>query len=215
MKTVEKLGKVCIIIRTCWHVVLAVVAPLPVWAADVPKEVEAQVQARLGDGKLEPPIVDTGKVMAGTYVYFVSHDVPLGDSAETTLDAHMLFADHNGKWHDVWFDRYDEDGGVPEIASVFFANISQGKQRETALAILVRTPQQHYDYSGAFYDGYVYNVTGAPYAGAVFVGLQRDASKPFGGQCDCGFRDGRTERAPYATAASMRRAIEQRAGVHP
>lgn len=181
------------------------------WAADVPQQVQDQVASRVGDGQLAPPIVNTSRVMAGSWVYFVSRKVPYGQQSGDAIDAYLLFADNSGKWHDVWFDRYDEDGGTPEIASVFFANLGGKKKPDMALSVLVRTPQEHLDYSGAFYDGYVYRLTGTVFNGAVFVGLQQDISKPFIGQCDCEFGDDRkTQKAPYTTAASMRRAIEQR-----
>ena len=181
-------------------------------------DVAAQVQAQLKPGQqLEPPIIDSSEAMTGSHVYFASSTITHQDSKggnydETFIDAYLLFADQAGHWHSVWFDRYNEDGGVPQIASVFFAHADHDPHSKE-LIVLVQTPQRHYDYSGDFYDGYVYKITGTPYAGAVFVALQTDASAPFQGQCDCASRDGgkdgngRDSNAPYKTAAQIRKAL--------
>ncbi|WP_423378761.1 hypothetical protein [Burkholderia sp. LMG 32019] len=127
------------------------------------------------------------------------------------LDAHLLFADASHRWHDVLFDRYLEGGGFQKIAAVFFANVDHDP-KDKELVVLVQTPQRHYDYSGDFYDGYVYKLTGSASTGAVFVGLQSDASAPFIGQCECGFRDGHVEHARYVDAASIRKALAAKYG---
>ena len=201
----------------CGLTVALTLAPVMGVRAQTP-DVAAQVQARLKPGQqLEPPIIDSSEVMAGTHVYFASSTITHRDSKggtydETFIDAYLLFADKEGHWHDVWFDRYPEDGGVPQVASVFFAHADHDPHGKE-LIVLMQTPQRHYDYSGDFYDAYVYKITGAPYAGAVFVALQADASAPFQGQCDCSSRDGgksgngKDSVAPYKTAGQIRKAL--------
>jgi hypothetical protein len=180
-------------------------------AAEIPTEIQSQVQSRTdSQHKLLPPIINADAAMRGTYVYFLENtaDEPgyTNENRPYLLDAHLLFADAAHHWHDVLFDRYLEDGGIPQIASVFFANADHDP-KDKELIVLVQTPQQHYDYDGDFYDGYVYKLTGSASTGAVFVGLQGDTSAQFGTQCECAFRDGRVEHARYSNAASIRKAL--------
>lgn len=182
-------------------------------AADVPATVVQQVESRLDtQHELQPPIIDASTVMPGAWVYFTDNLTRrpglADDNRPYTLDAHLIYEDADHVWHDQLFDRYQQDGGIPQIASVFFAHADQ-TPRSKSLVVLVQTPQQHYDFGGAFYDGYVYKLTGSAPQGAVFVGLQSDASAPFIGQCQCGFRDGRTQHARYPDAEAIRKALAQ------
>nr|WP_230946892.1 hypothetical protein [Burkholderia stagnalis] len=184
------------------------------YAADVPVAIQVAIKARADDAhKLQPPIIDAGPAMQGVYIYFVENtsDVPgyAKDSRPYMLDAHLLFADGNHAWHDVLFDRYVKDDGVPEVSTVFFVNADHD-QKSKEIVVLVRTPLNHYDYGGEYFDGYVYKLTGDPQAGVVFVGLQSDASAPFLDQCECGFRDGRTTHARYKDADSIRKALKRK-----
>ncbi|MBB3255335.1 hypothetical protein F4827_000457 [Paraburkholderia bannensis] len=184
---------------------------LPAQAADVPASVVQQVESRLDNQhELQPPIIDASPVMPGAWVYFTDNTAKRPGLTEGnrpyTLDAHLIYEDADHVWHDQLFDRYQEDGGIPKIASVFFAHADQ-TPRSKSLVVLVQTPQQHYDFGGNFYDGYVYKLTGSTPQGAVFVGLQSDASAPFIGQCQCGFRDGHTEHARYPNADAIRKAL--------
>ncbi|KEZ07309.1 hypothetical protein GQ57_01580 [Burkholderia sp. MSh2] len=186
------------------------------YAAEIPEEVQLLVKSKTdAQHTLMPPIINADPAMPGTYVYFLENtgNEPgySKDNRPYMIDAHLLFADAAHHWHDVPFDRYLEDGGIPQIASVFFANADHDP-KDKELVVLVQTPQRHYDYGGDFYDGYIYKLTGSASTGAVFVGLQSDASEPFIGQCECGFRDGRVEHARYADAASIRKALAAKYG---
>ncbi|MCX5540894.1 hypothetical protein M3A49_15540 [Paraburkholderia sp. CNPSo 3076] len=188
-------------------------------AIDVPAAVQAAVLARTdGSHKLQPPIIDAGPAMQGVYIYFVvnTSDEPgyTKDNRPYMLDAHLLFADGNHLWHDELFDRYVKDDGIPEIASVFFANADHDRKSKE-IVILVRAPLNHYDYGGEYYDGYIYKLRGSAQKGAVFTGLQSDASAPFEDQCECGFRDGHSTHAQYKDAESIRKALAKRYPVAP
>jgi hypothetical protein len=183
-------------------------------AADIPDEVSAQVKSRTDpQHNLTPPVIDAGAAMPGSYVYFVENtgDEPgyTKDNRPYMLDAHLLFADAAHHWHDLLFDRYQDDGGIPQVASVFFANADHNP-RYKDLVVLVQTHQQHYDIDGDLYDGYVYKLRGNTASGAVFAGLQSDTSAPFMGQCECSFRDGHVTHARYADATSIRKALAAR-----
>lgn len=183
-------------------------------AADVPAVVQAAVSARTdASHQLQQPIIDAGSAMQGVYIYFVINQSEqpgyTKDNRPYILDAHLLFADENHLWHDELFDRYVKDDGVPEISTVIFANADHDP-RDKEVVILVRTPLNHYDYGGEYYDGYIYKLTGNAQKGAVFAGLQSDASAPFLDQCECGFRDGRSTHAQYKDAESIRKALAKK-----
>ncbi|MCA8036886.1 hypothetical protein LGM46_28350 [Burkholderia arboris] len=185
-----------------------------VYAADVPATIQAEIKARIGEvHKLQPPIIDAAPAMQGVYIYFVANTSSFPDYAKGdgpyVLDAHLIFYDKSHIWRDVLFDRYVKDDGVPEIYTVFFANADRDRKSKEVV-VLVRTPLNHYDYGGEYYDGYVYKLTGDPQAGAVFAGLQSDASAPFLNQCECGFRDGRSTHARYKDAESIRKVLEKK-----
>ncbi|WP_321932701.1 hypothetical protein [Burkholderia cenocepacia] len=183
-------------------------------AAGVPVAIQDAIKARTNESrKLQSPIIDAGSVMQGVYIYFLinTSDVPgyTKDDRPYMLDAHLLFADESHIWHDVLFDRYVKDDGVPEVSAVFFVNADHDRNSKE-MVVLVRTPLNHYDYGGEYYDGYVYKMTGDPRTGTVFVGLQSDASAPFLDQCECDFRDGRSTHARYKDSESIRKALEKK-----
>lgn len=192
---------------------------LRAYAADVPIAIQVAIKARTDNfHKLQPPIIDAGPAMQGVYIYFIENtsDVPgyAKDSRPYMLDAHLLFSDGNHAWHDVLFDRYVKDDGIPEVSTVFFVNADHD-QRSREVVVLVRTPLNHYDYGGEYFDGYIYKLTGDPLVGVVFAGLQSDVSAPFLDQCECGFRDGRTTHARYKDADSIRKALSKKYPIAP
>ncbi|MGS0890931.1 hypothetical protein ACVBGC_00010 [Burkholderia stagnalis] len=183
-------------------------------AVGVPIVVRDEINNRTDEShKLQLPIIDADPAMKGVYIYFLMNtsDVPgyVKGNRPYMLDAHLLFSDENHIWHDVLFDRYVKDDGIPEISTVFFVNADHDVKNKEVF-VLVRTSLNHYDYGGEYYDGYIYKLTGDPRAGVVFAGLQSDASALFLDQCECGFRDGRSTHARYKDAESIRKAIEKK-----
>jgi hypothetical protein len=92
-------------------------------------------------------------------------------------------------------DTIHPDGGNPEIIAVFFANADKDKERE--LFILCKYEQRHYDYGGAFYGTLIYD-----YKIGNFEFLEK-LSDTFWG-CECGWRNGKTEKAKYKTAKDVK-----------
>ncbi|RQZ05106.1 hypothetical protein DIE15_36135 [Burkholderia sp. Bp9031] len=182
--------------------------------AAIPSAVQDAVKARADENhKLQSPLVDAGPVMQGVYIYFVANTSKVPgyskDNRPYILDAHMLFADESRVWHDVLFDRYLKDDGAPEISDVFFVNFGRDRE-DKRVVILVRTPLNHYDYGGEYYDGYIYKLIGDPRTGVVFAALQSDASAPFLDQCECDLADGRSIHARYKDAESIRKVLEKK-----
>jgi len=92
-------------------------------------------------------------------------------------------------------DTIPPDGGDPEILAVFFANADKDKDRE--LVVLCKYEQRHYDYGGAFYETFIYD-----YSKDKFKYIKSLSEKFWG--CECGWRNGKTEKAKYKTAKEVR-----------
>lgn len=107
-------------------------------AADVPVVIVDAINARADEGhKLQSPIIDASPAMTGVYIYFMinTSDVPgyVKGGKPYMLDAHLIFYDENHVLHDVLFDRYVKDDGVPEISSVFFVNAGRDQKIRRSL----------------------------------------------------------------------------------
>ncbi|MDR5777676.1 MULTISPECIES: hypothetical protein [unclassified Caballeronia] len=188
-------------------------------AIGIPAAVQTAVDTHMdANHKLQSPIIDAGPAMEGVYIYFVTNtsDEPgyTKNNRPYILDAFLLFSDANHLWHHLLFDRYIKDDGVPEISTVFFMNADHNSG-DKEVVILVRTPLEHYDYGGEYYDGYVYKLRGNALKGAVFAGLQIDASAPFMDQCECDSRNGKSSHALYKDAESMRKVLAKKYPVIP
>lgn len=92
-------------------------------------------------------------------------------------------------------DTIPPEGGDPEILAIFFANADKHKDRE--LVILCKFEQRHNDYGGAFYETFIYD-----YSIDKFEYIKPLSEKFWG--CECGWQNGKTEKAKYKTAKDVR-----------
>jgi hypothetical protein len=105
-------------------------------------------------------------------------------------------------YRDVSFGPIEEDGGYPEIISVFFANADKDKARE--LIVLCKYEQRHYDYEGDFYETFIFD---NPSKQNELTYYHRLSKKFFG--CECGWRNGKTQIAKYKTAKEVRAELKK------
>jgi hypothetical protein len=98
--------------------------------------------------------------------------------------------------------KIEEDGGYPEIISVFFANADKDKARE--LIVLCKYEQRHYDYEGDFYETFIFD---NPSKQNELTYYHRLSKKFFG--CECGWRNGKTQIAKYKTAKEVRAELKK------
>jgi len=109
----------------------------------------------------------------------------------------------DGTWRRVTVTSAEEEGGIAEIAAIAFANADRDADRE--LIVLLKWPQVHYDYGGAFYEVRLFDTPRPPQSGLTYLA---EPSRLFGGLgCDCDFRDGRRERYRFKTIAAIRREL--------
>lgn len=128
-------------------------------------------------------------------------------STDTNLLSGFLYLETD-KWN--IYNRFkintiSEDGGIPEIHSIFTANADSDKDRE--LVVFIRSNQKHYDYNGTFYEIQVYDF---PEIGQkdslVFL---RNISKKLTPGNDLSWREGREEKARFRNAKDVRTELER------
>lgn len=110
---------------------------------------------------------------------------------------HIYLPIGQNKYRDIKFGPIGEDGGYPEVISVFFGNTDNDKFKE--LIVLCKYSQRHKDYEGDLYESYIYDNPSEKDTLRYF----KELSESFWG-CDCGYSDGRTEVAKYKTAQSIK-----------
>jgi hypothetical protein len=136
----------------------------------------------------------TAKAIIAFYGYDDPKDVNTGFNK---MFGHLYLPMGKDYYRDIVFGPIEEDGGYPEIISVFFANADKDKAKE--LIVLCKYNVQHYDVSGAFYGTFIFDNP----SGETELTYFKKLSEQFGG-CECYWRDGETKTAKYKTAAAVK-----------
>ena len=113
---------------------------------------------------------------------------------------HVYLPNSVGLYRDILFGPIEEDGGYPEVISVFFANADTDKFKE--LVVLCRYKQKHTDYDGEFFEVFIYD---NPNKENKLNYLEKISESFFG--CECTYSDGKKESAPFKNADSIRRKL--------
>lgn len=144
---------------------------------------------------IETSIWDTdGKAIIAFYGYDDPKDVNTGFNK---VFGHVYMPVGQNIYRDISFGPIEEDGGYPKIISVFFANADNDNSKE--LIVLCKYDQRHYDYSGEFYETFIFD---NPSAGNELPYFNKLSEKFFG--CECGWRDGKVKTAKYKTAKAVK-----------
>ncbi|MDO7853371.1 hypothetical protein [Hymenobacter convexus] len=149
--------------------------------------------------QLAHPVLETTawggqKAIIALYGYDDTKDDNIGYNR---IEGHIYLQESPGQYRNIAFGPIEEDGGYPEILSVFFANSDTDAAKE--LIILCKYPQNHYDYEGAFYETFIFDNPGQKNQ----LTYLKKTSEKFTG-CECDWRDGKTEIAKYKTAAAVK-----------
>lgn len=150
--------------------------------------------------ELAHPVIETATwdTTARAIIAFYGYDDPKDiNTGFNKVFGHIYFPVEKNRYRGITFGPIGEDGGYPEIISVFFANADKDKAKE--LVVLCRYDQRHYDYNGEFYETFIFDNPSGETALTYFNKL----SEKFLG-CECGWRDGRTETAKYKTAGAVK-----------
>ena len=133
----------------------------------------------------------------GRSVAFVEHVQIAANEELRLLD--MVFRDDRGNLTSARVTTVEEEGGLPEIAAIGFANADHDRLKE--LLVLLTWPQRHFDYEGAFYEVRVFDDFKPGQAALVAMD---DVSSHFDLGCDCVWRDGTRKRYRYKTISAVR-----------
>jgi hypothetical protein len=154
---------------------------------------------------LAHPIIETNtwdsssKAIIALYGYGDTSEVISGFNK---IVGHLYFPIGMNKYRDYNFGPIEEDGGYPEVLSVFFANADKDPQKE--LIVLCKYEQRHYDYSGTFYESFIFDNPDQQSSLPLFEKL----SERFYG-CECGWRTGKVEIAKFKTAKAVKAGFKQ------
>jgi len=167
---------------------------------------EAFIQRQLPDTmELAHPVIETGTwdSTAKAIIAFFGYD----DTADVNTGYNRIFGrlylpQGNDNYKVVSFGPIEEDGGYPEIISVFFANTDKDAARE--LIVICKYLQRHYDVSGDSYETFIFDNPSGQNRLMEFDKLE----KHFTG-CDCEWRDGRAETARFKTAKEVRAELKK------
>lgn len=114
-------------------------------------------------------------------------------------------AENKDLYYPVLIDSIADEGGIAELSSVFFAHAHFDGSK--AIAVLVTYNQIHYDYDGTIYETLIYDAPSLTSPPERLNYLQQLSEKFFG--CDCGYRDGREEKAKYKTAGDVKKELKR------
>ncbi|MEN3749902.1 hypothetical protein TPR58_22205 [Sphingomonas sp. HF-S3] len=193
---------------------LALTALLPAPAAAQPAlrraadEPATAFAARvLGQPEDELQVVET--VWNGTPAVFADHLVrqitDKGYKIETRRIV-LLSRSADGSWRRIAVTDAEEEGGTAEVAAIGFANADRDADRE--LIVLLKWPQVHYDYGGAFYEVRLFDT---PRPGQAALTYLAGPSRIFGGiGCECSRRDGSATTFRFKTIALIKRELTRR-----
>jgi len=106
-----------------------------------------------------------------------------------------------GSYRRLQLDRYEPEGGAPQIEAAFFTSARAG--RPALLVVLCSWPQLHHDYQGRLYATQVYRL---PRPGSKAVRLQHDRrlEARLEGGCQCDWSDGTHSSARHRSEAELR-----------
>jgi hypothetical protein len=171
---------------------------LPAEAARNPGETAQAFAHRAFD---LPPDSDehvTSATWNGRAAVFVDFVRGAGDDQERPLMA--LLQTPGGAWRRIGVTVGEEEGGVPDIAAIGFANADRDPAQE--LIVILAWPQQHAAVSGTLYEVRLFD---DPKPGDRTLKALKTLESHFTAHaCDCTWDDGRTEHFRFKTVAAVK-----------
>lgn len=168
--------------------------------------VEAFVKRLLPDTTtLAHPVIETNVwgTSAKALIVFYGYDDPNDpNTGFNKIFGHLYFPTGQNNYRDISFGPIEEDGGLPEIISVFFSNADKDSKKE--LIVLCKYDVRHYDVNGDYYATFIFDNPGDKKQLTYFEKL----SQKFGG-CDCSRRTGEGEIARYKNAKAINAGLKK------
>jgi hypothetical protein len=163
--------------------------------------IEAFIERVIPDStSLAHPAIETktwnaaNKTIIAFYGYDDKSDINTGYNK---IFGHLYLPTGENYYRDISFGPILEDGGYPEIISVFFENADKDKDKE--LVVLCKYEQRHYDYNGAFYETFIFD---NPQQKSQLYYFEKLSGEFWG--CQCTWRNGKSETAKYKTVKDIK-----------
>lgn len=126
------------------------------------------------------------------------YDAPDPNKGFNSVFGYLYYPTSSDMYSVIALETIGEDGGLPEVISVFFANADGDKAKE--LGILCKYVQRHHDYSGELYKGFIYD---NPTPEKKALRYDEKLLTKFS-ECDCDFREGESTKARFKTAQDIK-----------
>lgn len=180
-------------------------APVPEWRMET-RETSAHFAARMLD-QPEDALNLVDAPWNGRRTLFA--DYQRGEREKdynvTYRELFALVQQPAGDWRKIAVTTGEEEGGEAEVAAIGFANADRDPDRE--LIVILKWPQQHYDYSGAFYEVRLFDT---PAPGKPALTYLEGFSKKFGGVgCECSSREGGDTHYRFKTIAAVKQELKR------
>lgn len=180
-------------------------APAPDWrleAGEAPAHFAARVLGQAEDGL---NIVDAPWNGRRTLFADYQRTEREKDYNVTYRELFALVQQPDGAWRKIAITTGEEEGGEAEVAAIGFANADRDADRE--LVVILKWPQQHYDYSGAFYEVRLFDT---PAPGKPALAYLEGISRKFGGVgCECSSREGGDRHYRFKKIAAVKQELKR------
>jgi hypothetical protein len=120
----------------------------------------------------------------------------------STIEGHVYLPIGENNYRDITFGPIEEEGGYPEIVSIFFANADKDTTKE--MIVLCKYWMKNYDFEGTLYKAFIYD---NPTKENKLLYME-DLSRKFFGM-EGNWRDGKINKAKYKTAKDIRAKLKQ------
>lgn len=193
------------LIRPLLALLLTASAPSSDWRFE-PGETPAHFAARvLGHPESDVNVVDAPWNGRRTLFADYQRSERQKDYTVTYRELFALVQQPDGAWRKITVTTGEEEGGEAEVAAIGFANADRDAERE--LIVILKWPQQHYDYGGAFYEVRLFDT---PAPGKATLTYLAAVSKRFGGVgCECSSRDGKDTHYRFKTIATVKQELKR------
>lgn len=131
-------------------------------------------------------------------VAFFGYDAPDPNTGYNLVTGFIFFPIGDSKYESINLEPIEEEGGLPEVISVFFANADNDLEQE--LGVLCKYWQHSYEHMGTLYVGFIFD---NPANDKKNLTYDRTLSSKFWG-CDCDFRERKSEKAKFKTAKNIK-----------
>jgi hypothetical protein len=118
----------------------------------------------------------------------------------------LVLLQHQGEglWRTIKITTGEQEGGTPDIAAIGYANADRDAADE--LIVILAWPQRHADVSGTLYEVRIFDDRAE--------GVQLDRLSEVDNRfdvhsCDCEWSDGRKERYPFKTIATVKSELKR------